>query len=433
MTDNSTADVIEASLDTTRPVASRQVEVMRGDAKMPVPGGTASPPATAVQTGEVLPPRRRRRRFLLPLIALVALGYGAHRFSGYYAVGRFLVSTDDAYVKADMSIIAAKIPGYLTAVAVAENGHVHAGDLLASIDPGDYQLAVDAANAKIATQNATIDRLAQQGRAQNSVIEQARAQMMATDAQLSGARADLTRATGELERSTKLQQSSFGTAQRLEQAVADRDRAQAAVASGTASGAAARAAVLSAQANQSVMEAQKNEAVKMRGELEAALQKVQRDLAFTQVRAPFDGIVGNRAAQPGQYVQPGTRLLALIPLGSIYVEANFKETQLGNLKPGQKVDITVDSLAGQKIEGVLDSIAPASGSQYSLLPPENATGNFTKIVQRVPVRIRVPAELAASGQLRPGLSVVADVRTRDESLPEPSLLGAIGLPRLTQR
>ena len=361
---------------------------------------------------------------------LAALGYGAHRFSDYYAVGRFLVSTDDAYVKADVATIAAKIPGYLTAVPVAENSFVHAGDLLASIDQGDYQLAVDAAIAKIATQNATIDRLSQQGMAQNSVIEQARAQMMATDAQLTGARADLTRATGELERSTKLQQSSFGTAQRLEQAVADRDRAQAAVASGTASGAAARAAVLAAQANQSVMEAQKNEAVKMRGELEAALQKVQRDLAFTQIRAPFDGIVGNRAAQPGQYVQPGTRLLALIPLGSIYVEANFKETQLGALKPGQKVDIAVDSLSGQKIEGVIDSIAPASGSQYSLLPPENATGNFTKIVQRVPVRIRVPAELAASGQLRPGLSVVADVRTRDESQPEPSLLGAIGLPRL---
>ena len=153
----------------------------------------------------------------------------------------------------------------------------------------------------------------------------------------------------------------------------------------------------------------------MRDELRVTQDKAQRDLDFTIVRAPFDGVVGNRAAQPGELVAPGTRLMSLIPLDSVYVEANFKETQLGALKPGQKVKLIVDAYAKQTIEGMVDSVAPASGAQYSMLPPENATGNFTKIVQRVPVRIRVPAEVAKTGILRPGMSVVVDVDTRTQN------------------
>ena len=148
---------------------------------------------------------------------------------------------------------------------------------------------------------------------------------------------------------------------------------------------------------------------------EGGADKARRDLEFTTVRAPFDGVVGNRAAQLGALVAPGTRLMSLIPLDSVYVEANFKETQLGGLKPGQKVRLVVDAYAKQTIEGVVESVAPASGAQYSMLPPENATGNFTKIVQRVPVRIRVPAEVAKTGILRPGMSVVVDVDTRTQN------------------
>jgi membrane fusion protein (multidrug efflux system) len=160
----------------------------------------------------------------------------------------------------------------------------------------------------------------------------------------------------------------------------------------------------------------------MRGELVTAEEKAERDLSFTQIRAPFDGVVGNKAVELGQYAQPGTRLLALVALNSAYVDANFKETQLESIRPGQKVDLAVDSYGGRVIQGVVASIAPASGAEFSLLPPDNATGNFTKVVQRIAVRIAVAPQALAEGTLRPGLSVIASVHTRDESLPKPTLL-----------
>ena len=428
MASNDSEQVIDASLDTTAPDAARQTGTLRETGTAVSTAGAGKPPAANHQSGEILPPRRRSRRYILPAVLLAAVAFGLHEFSNYYSVGRFLVSTDDAYVKADMSVIAAKVPGYLSGVAATENGFVHQGDLLASIDPGDYQLAVDAAAGKIATQDATIERIADQAKAQGALIDQARAQGRAAEAQLSAAKADNVRAAAEFDRATKLVQGNFATQQRLDQALADRDRTQSVIASAQANAAAANAALSAAQANQQVTGAQKVEAERARGELVTSLEKAQRDLSFTQIRAPFDGVVGNRAAQPGQYVQPGTRLLALVPFSSVYVEANFKETQLARLQPGQKVELSVDSVSGKKFEGVVDSISPASGSQFSLLPPENATGNFTKIVQRVPVRIRVPLDVAQSGQLRPGLSVTAEVHTRDEATPAPTLMGALGLP-----
>ena len=421
--------------ETKQPITFAEVfprqETPIADGQMLATTPMATPPAPSARNGEVLAPRRKRKRRspVLPLIVLAALGYGAMKFSDWYGVGRFLVTTDDAYVKADVSIIAAKVSGYLTAVPVAENAFVHPGDLLASIDGGDYQLGVDAAAGKIATQDAAILRIARQAEAQNAAISQARAQLQAVQGQLAAAKAEQTRTLGEYERMVKLMQSSYGTQQRLEQAVADRDRAGASVASSQANIVAGQGAINAALASLEVIKAQKVEAERARGELLVALEKSRRDFGFTQVRAPFAGIVGNRAAQPGMLVQPGSRLMALVPLDSVYVEANFKETQLGTLKPGQKVSLRVDAMADHAIEGIVESIAPASGSQYSLLPPENATGNFTKIVQRVPVRIKVPAEVALSGLLRPGLSVAVDVHTRDESQPAPTLIGALGLTR----
>ena len=359
------------------------------------------------------PPARKRRNFVLPLLLFAAIGAGGYYGWDYYVQGRFIVSTDDAYVRADMAVIAAKVSGYVAAVPVADNASVKAGDLLTRIDDGDYRLAVDAAQRRIDTQDATIARVREQAGAQRAVIGQA-------EAQLTAARADGVRAANEFERSTKLIQSGAGTQQRVDVALADRDRTVAAIG-------AAEAARSAAQANLSVLDAQRTEAEKARAELETSLDKAKRDLSFTEVRAPFNGVVGNRAVQTGQFVQTGTRLLSLVPVESAYVEANFKETQLARMKPGQKVAIRVDALAGQVIEGTLDSFAPASGSQFSLLPPENATGNFTKIVQRVPVRIKVPAKLAAQGVLRPGLSVVADVDTRPPDEPRPTLMGAFGL------
>src|SRR5271166_2043171 len=373
------------------------------------PGAHAGPPAA-----QAAKPKRSGavRRFVVPLLLLAAVGYGGKTAYDYFVEGRFLVSTDDAYVGASTAIIAAKATGHLTAVPVVDNQVVHQGDLLASIDDGDYQNAVDTAKARIATEDATIARFGRQIEAQGAVIAQAQAQVDASKAQLLSAQADVARSSLEYDRSFKLAQTNFGSQQRLEQATADRDKMSATLASTRANAAALAAALEGAKANLDVLKAQRDEATRQRAELVTALDKARRDLSFTRVVAPFDGVVGNKAAEVGNLVQPGTRLMALVPLNASYVDANFKETQLVSIKPGQKVDVAVDALGGRVVEGVVSSISPASGSQFSLLPPDNATGNFTKVVQRVAVRITFPEEVLKQVQLRPGLSVVATVHTR---------------------
>ncbi len=389
-------------------------------ATQPAHGGPPVIQAAAPKHSGVL------RRILVPVLILAALGYGGKTAYDYFVEGRFLISTDDAYVGASTSIIAAKATGHLTAVPVVDNQVVHQGELLASIDDGDYQNAVEAAKARIATQDATIARFGRQIEAQGAIIAQAEAQIDASKAQLLSAHADVERASLEYDRSFKLAQTNFGSQQRLEQATADRDRTAAALAAARATAASSAAALDGAKANLDVLKAQRDEATRQRGELDTALAKAERDLSFTRVLAPFDGVVGNKAAEVGNFVMPGTRLMALVPLDASYVDANFKETQLGDIKPGQKVDVAIDALGGKVVEGVVTSIAPASGSQFSLLPPDNATGNFTKIVQRVPVRVTFSDEVLKTTPLRPGLSVVATVHTRDPDAPKPTLLGALG-------
>jgi len=382
-------------------------------------GGALAPIAKAK-------PKRSIRSLIVPAIILAALGFGGVKAYDWFVTGRFLVSTDDAYVGADTAVIAAKVAGHVSLVAVADNSQVRAGDLLVKIDDGDYQLAVAAAAAKVATQDATIARIGQQIEAQRSVVAQAQAQIAAARAQLLAGDADRQRAALEYERSQKLAESNFGSQQRLEQATADRAKTAAALAGADAAASGAEAAAAGAKANLDVLAAQKVEAERTRGELETALAKANRDLSFTTITAPFDGVVGNKAAQLGEYVQPGARLLALVPLTSAYVDANFKETQLDPIRPGQKVDVAIDAMDGRVIQGVVTSVAPASGSQFSLLPPDNATGNFTKVVQRVAVRIALPPEELQKGDLRPGLSVIATIHTRDDSEPKPTILGALG-------
>jgi membrane fusion protein (multidrug efflux system) len=364
---------------------------------------------------------------IVSVLLLAGLAYGGKTAYDWFVEGRFLVSTDDAYVGAYTSIIAAKAMGHVTAVPVVDNQIVHKGDLLVAIDDGDYRNAADAAGARIATQDATIARFGRQIEAQGAIIAQAEAQVATAAAQVKSAQADVDRAALEYDRSYKLAQTNFGSQQRLEQATADRDRTVAAAAAAKAGQASAAAAFDGARANLDVLKAQRDEATQQRGELVTALAMAERNLSFTQVLAPFDGIVGNKAAQVGELVQPGTRLMALVPLNDAYVDANFKETQLGDIKPGQKVDVSIDALNGRLIEGVVSSIAPASGAQFSLLPPDNATGNFTKVVQRIPVRVTFSPEVLKEVSLRPGLSVVATVHTRDPDLPKPTLLGALGL------
>jgi membrane fusion protein, multidrug efflux system len=352
------------------------------------------PPQSTVEKPKRRPPLKLVAAMIL-VLSLVAGGYFAIH---WWTVGRFFVSTDDAYVGADTATIAAKIPGYVTAVAVDNNQHVKTGDVIARIDEGDYRLAVDAARAKVATQEATVDRIGKQIAAQQAAVDQAKAQIALAEA-------GSTRASLELTRQQALVTRDFASKQTLEQAQAGSDQARASVQS-------AEAVLQSATATVDVLRVQREEAARTLKEYETTQAKAERDLSFAVIRAPFDGVVGNRAVQTGDYVQPGERLLSLVPLEAVFIDANFKETQLAQLRPGQATLITVDALPGREFRGSVLSFAPASGSVFSLLPPDNATGNFTKIVQRLPVRIRIPADIAREGALKPGMSVEVSVDTR---------------------
>jgi membrane fusion protein (multidrug efflux system) len=343
---------------------------------------------------------RRRRPALFGAALIIAVGAGGWFGYHWWTVGRFMVSTDDAYVHADNTTLAAKVPGYVANVYAADNSFVHAGDVVATIDDGDYKLAVDQARDKVATQQATVERIGQQIVAQGANVDQANAQLVS-------ARAAATRARLEDDRQQALAAKQFASRQTLEQAVASREQADAGVKN-------AQAALDAAQANVAVLKAQQQEAARTLDELKTAQAKAERDLSFTTIRAPIDGVIGNRAMQVGDYVQTGQRLAAVVPLDAVYIDANFKETQLAHLLPGQKVAIAVDALPDKKVEGTVESVSPASGSVFSLLPADNATGNFTKIVQRLPVRIRVPLAVTGERLLRPGMSVVVSVDTRDQ-------------------
>ncbi len=357
-------------------------------------------PAVEAPAQKAAAPARphRTRRFLIAGAVLVALAAAAYFGDYWWTVGRFTVTTDDAYVGAKSTTLAVKIPGYLASLEVDDNQHVRAGDVIARIDDGDYQLAVKTAQDKVATQKATIERIGKQIAAQQAAVDQAQAQ-------LQSAQAGATRAQLELTRQQALANREFASKQTLEQAQANRDQTVAAVA-------AAQATLQSAAANVDVLKLQQQEGSRTLDELNTALAKAERDLSFAVIRAPFDGVIGNRAVQTGDYVQPGQRLASLVPLDGVYVDANFKETQLARLRAGQTASITVDALPDRKITGTVVSFAPASGSVFTLLPPDNATGNFTKIVQRIPVRVRVPADVAGEEVLRPGMSVVVSINTK---------------------
>ncbi|MGO9389043.1 HlyD family secretion protein [Rhodoblastus sp.] len=336
------------------------------------------------------------KRWLFGLALAGALTYAGAALARYIVVGQYIYTTDDAYVRNDLAIVSPKISGYIEEVGVTDNQHVKAGQMLARIDAGDYQLAVAAARQKGETQDATIARIKAQVASQNAVVAQAQAQ-------LESARAEQSRAEADLTRIRALAAADFATRQRFEQAVADRAKSVAAVAGG-------EAALAGAKANLIVLQSQTEEAQRLRAEMATAQARAERDLGFAEIKAPFDGVIGNRVVERGQFTQPGARMMALAPDDRYYVEANFKETQLDRLAPGEKAKVTIDAYGGREFDGVVESIAPASGAQYSLLPPENATGNFTKITQRFPVRIKLAS--AAGDCLRAGLSVVVEVDTR---------------------
>jgi membrane fusion protein (multidrug efflux system) len=358
---------------------------------------STTPGADAV-VPERKPARRSLRKLALALGLMLALGAGSWYGQHWWTTGRYFVSTDDAYVGAKNATLAAKVVGYVSAVDVDDNASVHEGDVIARIDDGDYRLAAQTARDSIATQQATVERIGKQIVAQQAAVDQANAQLLS-------AQAGATRAELELKRQQELAGRGYASRQTFEQAQANRDQANAAVQ-------ASQSALEAAQANVDVLKAQQTEALRTLDQFRTTLAKAERDLSFTVIRAPFDGAIGNRAVQVGDLVQPGQRLASLVPLEAVYIDANFKETQLARLQPGQPVTIAIDAYSDRKLEGRVVSVAPASGSVFSLLPPDNATGNFTKIVQRVPVRIEVPATVADQGLLRPGMSVVVSVDTR---------------------
>ena len=371
---------------------------VNGEVQAQVQSGSAGPVALADQSGEPKLVRRSRLRAVACAVGILALGAGSYFGHSWWATGRYMVATDDAYVGAKNSTLSPKVSGYIADVAVEDNAQVRAGDVIARIDDGDYQLAVQTARDQIAVQQATIQRFAKQITAQQAAVDQAKAQ-------LASAKAGATRADFELKRQQELATRQINSKQSLEQAQANYDQAVAAVQ-------AAEASIDAAVANVDVLKAQREEAARTLQQFQTSLAKAERDLSFTVIRAPFDGVVGNRAVQVGDYVQPTQRLASLVPLDAVYIDANFKETQVSRLQPGQPVAIAVDALPGQTFEGRVASFAPASGSVFSLLPPDNATGNFTKIVQRLPVRIQVPAEVAEQAVLRPGMSVFVKVNTK---------------------
>lgn len=383
----------------------------------PAPSEAGKPVvATVPREGQVLPPDRpkKRRRVFLLIPMLLAAGGGWFGYD-WWVNGRFLVSTDDAYVRADVAQIAAKVSGYVVALPIANNVAVKAGTLLAKIDDGDYRLALESAQNKVATQLATIQRLDDQIKVQDAAIAQAQAQLVSAEA-------DVTRTNIDYDRYVKLVGTQVVSQQRVDQALADRDRARAAVT-------AAQAAIVGAKANRAVAVAQREEAAKTLEELRTQVKKAERDLAFTEIRAPSDGVFGNRSVEEGAFVQAGGRIGALVPMSSLYIEANFKETQLGRLQPGQGVSISVDADPSHTLHGRVESFAPGSGATFSLLPPENATGNFTKIIQRVPVRVAFDEASKAMSVLRPGLSVVVSVDTRTDVPPAAGTALAAEQPR----
>jgi membrane fusion protein (multidrug efflux system) len=381
-------------LDDEAPARSQPAAFSPGADHVETPlGGEAEIPSAPADK-----PRSSRKRLVIAAVLLAVVAGSGYEGYGWWTNGRFMVSTDDAYVQADITILAAKASGYVASVEVENNARVEAGQVIARLDDVDYRLAVQAAQDKLATQQSAITRIGRQ-------IEAAEAATTQADAQIAAARADAERSVADYQRQLQLSQSDFASRARLEQAKADRDRAAANVRG-------AEASLVAARANVAVLKAQQGEAERLASEYRTALARAERDLSFTVIRAPVAGVLGNRAVEVGAYVQPGTRLGALVPLSSVHVDANFKETQLASIRPGETVEIEVDAFGGRHFSGRVESVAPASGATFSLLPPENATGNFTKIVQRVPVRIALDPEALRDAVLRPGMSVVARVDTR---------------------
>jgi membrane fusion protein, multidrug efflux system len=349
------------------------------------------------------PSRQAVKRAALGLALALGVVAAADFGYGYLTTGRYLESTDDAYVKADSTIVSPKVSGYIAEVLVGDNQPVKAGQLLARIDDRDFKTALDQAHADVAASEAEVRNLDAQITLQQPVIEQGTADIAAADANLQFAQQEQARYDG-------LMKSGSGTIQRAQQTEAALREKIAQLQHG-------RSGLLAAQRKVDVLATEKAKAVAQLGHARAVEQQMALNLSYTEISAPVDGTVGARSLRVGQFVQAGTQLMAVVPLDAVYVVANFKETQLTHVRNGQPVEIRVDSFHGTTLKGHVDSLSPASGLEFALLPPDNATGNFTKIVQRVPVKI-VLDDHNLTGLLRPGMSAEPTVDTKATVLAE---------------
>jgi membrane fusion protein, multidrug efflux system len=346
-----------------------------------------------------MPLKQRAKRLGVIAAVLAVVAGGSWYGYNWWTVGRFMESTDDAYVGGDVTVMASKVAGFIDTIAVTDNQRVKAGDLLVKLDDRDYRAQLTRAEATVAAQEAALANRDAAHRLQIAVVDQA-------NAEIAAATAEATRSQYDLDRYRTLSNERFASLQRFEQADADYKKAAAAEHK-------TQAGLRAARHQLDVIDTE-------RRQIEAALAqaKADRDLAslnlsYTEIRAPIDGVIGNRSARVGAYATVGTQLLSIVPAHGLWVDANFKESQLAQMSVGQTVEITADVIPGRTFRGRIESLAPATGAQFSVIPPENATGNFTKIVQRVPVRIMLddPRETAL---LRPGLSTTISVDTRPQ-------------------
>jgi len=379
------------SFEAERPVPAEVAQQL-------LPADNKSEAATPVALVAPVVRKGAIRRLLLASTAVALLAGVAWYGWDYWTVGRYLVSTDDAYVKADNTTIAPKVSGYLRDVLVGDNEHVTAGQILARIDDRDFKVALDQAKADVAAAEAAVASKRAQLDVQQAVIDAAKATVEVDSA-------TETFALQENKRYTDLAATGYGSVQNAQAAQSRNAGAQAAIARDTAN-------LASALKQVELLKAEIAQATAASARASALQRQAELNLGYTTITAPIDGVVGNRTLRIGQFVQAGTQLMSLVPATGAYVVANFKETQLTAVRKGQPVNIAVDMFPGQLVHGHVDSLAPASGQEFALLPPDNATGNFTKVVQRIPVKIALDN---TSIELRPGMSVIPSIETH--SLP----------------
>ncbi|EHP43006.1 multidrug resistance protein (hlyD family), emrA-like secretion [Cupriavidus basilensis OR16] len=369
-------------MSTAAPVDSPADPLLRGEA-------TSTPVKPAV--------RNRRRTVLLFLAGGVLVGaaaWGGH----WWTVGRFMETTDDAYLQADSVTVAPKVGGYIAEVLVRDNQTVVIGQALARLDSRQYQAALDEATATVASRQADVAR-------SEADLAQQQANIAQAKAELDGARANVRYAASQVDRYAPLVKSGAETEERTAELRNAQTRA-------ATTQQANEAALRAAQSQTLTLQAKLQQARAQLAVAEASARRAQLDMQDTLVRSTLAGRVADRAVRVGQFAQPGTRLLTIVPLQDLYLNANFKETQVGHMIPGQPVTIHVDALPDADLHGTVESLSPGTGSQFALLPAQNATGNFTKIVQRVPVRIHLDVSGEARRALVPGLSVTVEVDTR---------------------